>query len=145
VCRCSSRRASGYRLSTSSSGPAPRSAPRARALLDRQLTLWEQPASRVEALARMRSSNAEWDFMGRTFLVLALANAALREPAETPRHLAVIDRIVDETLERERERGMLHFLMPYATLCSFIYITLPHRICEPCASRRATAPLREKT
>lgn len=100
-------------------GPAPLS-PRARALLTRQLALWEDPASRDAALARMRASNAEWDFMGRTFLVLALANAALREPAEEGRYLAVVDRIVDETLALERERGMLHFLMPYATAKPFV-------------------------
>jgi hypothetical protein len=94
--------------------------PRGRALLARQLALWEDPAQRAAALARMRASNAEWDFMGRTFLVLALANAALREPAERARYLAVVDRIVDETLALERERGMLHFMMPYAAAKPFL-------------------------
>lgn len=98
--------------------------PRARALLDQQLALWEGTApltqERAAALERMRSTNAEWDFMGRTFLVLALSNAALREPQGAPRFLAIIDRIVDETLAVERERGPLHFLMSYATRAPFV-------------------------
>jgi len=62
----------------------------------------------------MRGSNAEWDFMGRTFLVLALANMGLREPAEKDLCLEVMDTIIDETLRLERERGLYFFLMPYA-------------------------------
>ncbi len=89
-------------------------APRARALAARHLRLWSDPELRRRELARMRRSNAEWDFMGRTFLVLALANLALREPAERPRHLAVIDQIIEETLRLERDEGPLFFLMPYA-------------------------------
>src|SRR4051794_26086545 len=52
-------------------------APRARELANRHLHLWEDPAAREAEMARMRASNAEWDFMGRTFLVLSLANMAL--------------------------------------------------------------------
>jgi hypothetical protein len=114
--------------------PAGPLSPRARALLTYQLALWEgnpagsgdekgaapQTPGRAAALARMRTTNAEWDFMGRTFLVLALANAALREPAEEARYLSVIDRIVDDTLALEREQGMLYFLMPYATGRPFV-------------------------
>ncbi|WP_437727444.1 hypothetical protein [Sorangium sp. So ce861] len=90
--------------------------PRGQALLAYQLSLWDGGGAAQDAmLTRMRATNAEWDFMGRTFLVLGFANAALRDPGAESRHLAVIDRIVDETLALERERGMLHFLMPYAT------------------------------
>ncbi|WP_437639204.1 hypothetical protein [Sorangium sp. So ce854] len=94
--------------------------PRGRALLAHQLSLWEDAAARDATLARMRATNAEWDFMGRTFLVLGLANAALRDPGAEARHLAVMDRVIDETLALERERGMLHFLMPYATGRPFV-------------------------
>lgn len=95
--------------------------PRGQALLAHQLSLWEAGGAAHDAtLARMRAANAEWDFMGRTFLVLGLANAALRDPGAEARHLAVIDRIVDETLALERERGMLHFMMPYATRRPFV-------------------------
>lgn len=123
-------------LSPSTAGPARRQAavaagplsPRARALLGHQLALWEEDAQgaalptneRAAALARMRTTNAEWDFMGRTFLVLALSNAALREPQEQARYLSVIDRIVDETLALERDKGPLYFLMPYATGRPFV-------------------------
>src|SRR5580704_10628917 len=54
---------------------------RARELASWQLHLWQDPAQRQAELARMRRSNAEWDFMGRSFLVWALANIAMREPA----------------------------------------------------------------
>ena len=49
-------------------------------------------------IAKMRASNAEWDFMGRTFLVLALANMSLREPASQPQYLTIMDTIIEETL-----------------------------------------------
>lgn len=91
--------------------------PRARALAARHLALWTDPARRAREVERMRGTNAEWDFMGRTFLVLALASMAEHEApgsAERARALAAIDAIVDETLRLEREQGQAHFLMPYA-------------------------------
>jgi hypothetical protein len=42
----------------------------------------------------MRQSNAEWDFMGRTFLVLSLAEMGLREPYRQREFLAVMDQII---------------------------------------------------
>jgi hypothetical protein len=68
----------------------------------------------------MRVSNAEWDFMGRTFLVLALANMSYLEPEERGEYLRVMDRIIEETIRLESERGMLHFLMPYAAYGPFV-------------------------
>ena len=62
----------------------------------------------------MRQSNAEWDFMGRTFLVLALANMSLRDPGSADKYVDVIDRIIDETIKIEAEHGVYYFLMPYA-------------------------------
>lgn len=68
----------------------------------------------------MRASNAEWDFMGRTFLVLALANMALHEPqSETP-YLDAMDSIINETLRLEKEKTMYHFLMSYARAGEFV-------------------------
>ncbi len=87
--------------------------PLAERLLTRQLALWNDPERRAGEVARMRAGNAEWDFMGRTFLVLALANAALREPERRDEALAVIDLIVAETVRLEREEGFRHFLLPY--------------------------------
>ena len=88
--------------------------PLARALSERHLRLWTDPNLRAAELQQMRRSNAEWDFMGRTFLVLALGNMALREPANRDRYLEVMDRILAETLRLERERGKYFFLMNYA-------------------------------
>ena len=94
--------------------------PRARALAARQLKLWSDPLLRQEEIQRMRASNAEWDFMGRTFFVLALANMALREPARQARYLAVMDRIIDETLRLEERHGMFFFMMGYARSGPFV-------------------------
>ncbi len=92
---------------------------RVEALAARHLRLWEDEALRQRERQRMRRSNAEWDFMGRTFLVLALSNLCLRSPEEAPRLLAVIDQILDDTLDVERTHGMYHFLMPYARTGKF--------------------------
>jgi len=88
---------------------------RARALAAHQLRLWQDPAARAVEIGKLRGSNAEWDFMARTYLVLALSNLALSEPAAgRERRLAQIDRIIDETLRLEREEGLYFFLMSYA-------------------------------
>jgi hypothetical protein len=88
--------------------------PTARRLAAYHLKLWSDPQLRSREIHKMRHSNAEWDFMGRTFLVLALANMALREPEAKAPCLEVMDRIIDETLRLEREEGLFFFLMPYA-------------------------------
>lgn len=83
-------------------------------LAQRHLAFWNDPAQRERELGDLRRSNAEWDFMGRTYLVLALANMALRDRGWTDRALAVIDPIVEETLRLEKEHGFYHFSMAYA-------------------------------
>ena len=88
--------------------------PEARQLAARHLQLWTEPALRETELNKMRVSNAEWDFMGRSYLVWSLANMALRDPASKPLYLRTMDQIIDETLRLERQEGMYFFLMPYA-------------------------------
>lgn len=88
--------------------------PEARQLAARHLQLWTEPALRDAELQRMRVSNAEWDFMGRSFLVWSLANMSLRDPASRPLYLRTMDQIIDETLRLEQQEGMYFFLMPYA-------------------------------
>jgi hypothetical protein len=95
-------------------------APKARDLAARHLHLWTDPGLRQRELERMRRSNAEWDFMGRSFLVWSLAEMSLREPASARNHLPVMDRIIVETLDLERERGIHFFLMPYAKARPFV-------------------------
>ena len=95
-------------------------APHARALAERQLDLWNRPDLKAGELNRMRRSNAEWDFMGRSFFVWSLAELCLREPASAPRYLATMDTIIDETLRLESEMGMTVFLMPYANARPFV-------------------------
>ena len=89
-------------------------------LAARHLHLWSDAHARHAELAKTRSGNAEWDFMGRSFLVWALGNMALGEPDRQDEYLAVMDRIIDETLRLERQNGMHHFLMPYAWCGSFV-------------------------
>jgi hypothetical protein len=88
--------------------------PRARELAAHHLRLWTDPQLRELELGRMRASNAEWDFMGRSFLVWSLANMGLREPSSQAAYLPTIDQIIDETLRLEKQEGMYFFLMPYA-------------------------------
>jgi len=92
----------------------------ARGIAAAELRLWTDPALRAREIRRMRASNAEWDFMARSFLAWALANRALAEPATRRRALAAIDAIVDETLRLERERGQTHFLLPYGRARPFV-------------------------
>jgi hypothetical protein len=88
--------------------------PQARQLAARHLQLWTEPALREQEMRRMRSSNAEWDFMGRSFLVWSLANMGLREPGAKTAYLQTMDQIIGETLRLEQQEGMCFFLMPYA-------------------------------
>jgi hypothetical protein len=94
--------------------PAEGLSPEARQLAARHLQLWTDPESRQRELGRMRASNAEWDFMGRTFLVWSLAEMSVRNPGGKSEYLKTIDQIIGETLQLEQERGMYFFLMPYA-------------------------------
>ena len=81
------------------------------ALVERHLRVWEQ--DEPDAITRMRVSNPEWDLMGRTFVVLTLANLALRRPADAPRYLDVIETIIRATCA-SADRDPTHFLLPYA-------------------------------
>ena len=90
----------------------------------------------------MRRRNAEWDFMGRSFLVWSLADMALREPAAKPVYLPVMDQIIGETLRLEREQGIYCFLMPYAKAQPFVEqparsLFLDSELALMLASRRA--------
>jgi hypothetical protein len=92
----------------------------ARELAARQLEVWTDPQLRAKEIARMRASNAEWDFMGRSFLVWSLGEMALREPVRRGEYLAVMDRIIDETLVVEQREGPYVFLMAYARAGAFL-------------------------
>jgi len=69
----------------------------------------------------MRQTNAEWDFMGRTFLALALANVTLADPTTRTRHVAALDAILADTVAVERELGQQHFLMDYASFRPWVH------------------------
>jgi len=94
--------------------------PKSRALAARHLRLWTDPALRAVELKKMRGSNAEWDFMGRSFLVWSLANMSLREPELKAQYLPVMDQIIQETVNIEKADGMYAFLMDYAKAGSYV-------------------------
>lgn len=94
--------------------------PLGRELAARHLDLWKNEGARQAELGRMRRSNAEWDFMGRSFLVWSLGEMSLRDPARKAECLAVMDQIILETLKLETEQGFQFFLMPYAKSAPFV-------------------------
>ena len=94
--------------------------PLAARLAGRHLELWTRPELLRVELDKMRIANAEWDFMGRSFLAWSLANMALREPAFAPRAAAAIDAILRATLELEAKEGMHFFLMAYGKRRPFL-------------------------
>ena len=85
----------------------------ARALAATHFAVWSDAELRKRELDRMRQTNPEWDFMSRTFFVLALANMALRDEAYRAQACDIIDAIIQNTLDVEREKGFEHFLMNY--------------------------------
>jgi hypothetical protein len=115
--------------------------PRAEQLAARHIQLWTDPKLKEQELSRMRRSNAEWDFMGRTFLVWSLAEMGLRNPAGKTEYLKVMDQIIEETLRLEKERGIYFFLMPYAKAQPYVVqparsLFLDSEIAMMLASRR---------
>ncbi len=77
------------------------------------LQIWTNPDLRKRELAQMRQLNPEWDFMSRTFLVLALANIALRDESRMAQCLETIDLVIENTLLIEQEDGFRDFLLGY--------------------------------
>src|ERR1700722_7299242 len=99
--------------------------PKARELSASQMGLWADPGLRQQELSRMRVSNAEWDFMARTYLVWSLANYGLREPSSKAACLQTMDDIIGETMRLEQTNGIYFFLMPYAKARP--YVVKPER------------------
>lgn len=89
-------------------------APKARQLAAHHGKLWSTPAPHDGEIARMRQSNAEWDFMARTYFVLALANMALRDPSNEAPYLRLMDKVINDTIGLEQRHGIHYFLMDYA-------------------------------
>jgi len=87
--------------------------PVARALAAAHLAVWSDAELRRHELDKMRQRNPEWDFMSRTYFVLALANMALRDQEYLAEACDIIDAIIQNTLEVERDNGFKHFLMRY--------------------------------
>ena len=91
--------------------------PVARALAATHLAVWSDADLRKRELDRMRLRNPEWDFMSRTYLVLALANMYLRDNVLEPKYRLVacdiIDAIIQNTLAVERDHGFQQFLLDY--------------------------------
>ncbi|GAK54132.1 hypothetical protein U14_05410 [Candidatus Moduliflexus flocculans] len=87
--------------------------PIARQLAARHLAIWTDPQLRQQELAQMQQHNPEWDFMSRTYFVLALANMALRDDTYRASALEIIEAIIENTLTVERDTGFQAFLLDY--------------------------------
>jgi linalool dehydratase/isomerase-like protein len=87
--------------------------PIARKLVAAHLATWSDPELRQHELDKMREKNPEWDFMSRTYLVLALVNVALEDEQFVDDACDIVDSIIQNTLEVEKGRGFEHFLMSY--------------------------------
>lgn len=94
--------------------------PKAREIAARHIRLWTDPDLKARELTKMRSRNAEWDFMARCFFVWSLANMGMREPAMKATVLPVMDSIIDETIKQEKENSIHFFLMPYSRIQEFL-------------------------
>ncbi|PTY03532.1 hypothetical protein DB346_06560 [Verrucomicrobia bacterium LW23] len=86
-------------------------APVPRAMARAQMARWLDLRERNLQISRLRARNAEWDLMARMYLTLALANVALRDTTMQTECLEVIDTIIRETLEQERQSGQEIFFI----------------------------------
>jgi len=88
-------------------------------LVARQVAVWHA-TSRDDAT--LRAVNPEWDFMSRTYLVLALANHALTlgPGPEREKLVETMDLVIASTLTEESEHGNAHFLLGYAKARPFV-------------------------
>lgn len=86
----------------------------ARELAAAQTDIWSNPQIRDSELRKTRAISAEWDFMNRTYLVLSLANMAMRDPAYRKSACRNMDAILEDTLRHERTDTFYYFLLPYA-------------------------------
>jgi hypothetical protein len=86
---------------------------KARKLAARHLEIWTNPELRQQELQNMQKRNPEWDFMSRTYFVLALANMALRDQTYQQQALEIMDAILENTLTIERDKGFSQFLLGY--------------------------------
>jgi hypothetical protein len=138
-----------YRPSESALRPSDGSvSPVARPLLEQQLRAWGTEARRRAEIARMRATNPEWDLMARTYLVLALANAAMREPSERERYIRAMDTVIDDTIETERAHGQAHFMLPYARARAWVHasgrsVFVDGELALMCGARRVVRDDRE--
>lgn len=139
-----------YRPSESALRPADGGlSPLARPLLERQLLAWATEDGRRAEIARMRATNPEWDLMARTYLVLALANAAMRDSGSLARYLRAMDTVIDDTIATERARGPAHFMLPYARARSWVHasgrsVFVDGELALMCGARRVVRDDREE-
>ena len=83
-------------------------------LAAKHLAIWTDHERRKKELENMQKLNPEWDFMSRTYFVLALANMAIRDPQKEEMFCEIIDAIIENTLAVEQKHGHTYFLLGYA-------------------------------
>ena len=87
--------------------------PRTQKLANTYIDIWKNPEARKQHLAELHRQNPEWDFMFRTYSVLSFVNLAIYEPQREKEYLKLIDIIIDDTLQQEKQHGFKYFLMRY--------------------------------
>ncbi|MDM8550434.1 hypothetical protein QUF72_10165 [Desulfobacterales bacterium HSG2] len=93
---------------------------KARMIAASHLEIWTDPELRELEFRKMRAQNPEWDFMSRTYFVLALANMSLRDEKYKQQSCEIIDAILDNTLRIEREKEFYQFLLDYGYSDSWV-------------------------
>jgi len=86
---------------------------KARMIVAWHLEIWTNSVLQKLELQKMQKKNPEWDFMSRTYFVLALANIALVDKKFEQKACEIIDFIIDNTIEIEKKKGIYHFLLQY--------------------------------
>ncbi|MHC4132064.1 MAG: linalool dehydratase/isomerase domain-containing protein [Planctomycetota bacterium] len=75
--------------------------------------IWKDPGLRKHHLSVLHKQNPEWNFMFRTYSVLAFTNLALSNPETEKEYLSIIDLIIEDTLELEQKHSFKYFLLEY--------------------------------
>lgn len=86
----------------------------ARELAAVEMEVWSNPKVRFQELHKLHAVNPEWDFMSRTYTVLAFANMAMRDPSFHRTACKTMDAIITDTLKQEKNSSFYYFLLPYA-------------------------------
>ena len=82
-------------------------------LANNYLNMWTSTNLREKCIQELHNQNPEWDFMFRTYSVLAFSNLALKDETKSEDYINAIDIIINDTLTLEKQSGFKYFLLQY--------------------------------